>query len=302
MQFAPSPLRHSLELRFFVLASVLLASLFGAGCRGGPRSFLEELDEARATTADLRLQFSRATDASNRAVMADTDEASIAFAHEAEASSRRVESDRDALGVLLHQLNYPKELQALAEFSARWSAYEELDRQILALAVENTNLKAEGLAFGPAREAADAFRAALERLAVDAAPKDRCRVEGIVNRAVLAVREIQVLQPPHIAERNEEAMTRLESEMSSRRNAAHAALGELTPLVAPSSPSLAAAATALDRFDGVSAELVALSRRNTNVRSLDLALRARPPLTAACDEGLRHLQDALAKEGSKGTR
>jgi hypothetical protein len=280
---------------------MVLISLLSAGCHA-PRSFLEELDEARATAADLRVQFTQTTDASNRAVMADTDEASLAFANEARAAAQRVENDRAALAQLLHELNYPKELEALADFNEHWRAYEELDGEILALAVENTNLKAQQLAFGAGRAAADGFSSALETLESEVAPKDRCPVESIVAKAVLAVREIQVLEPPHIAEASDAAMTRLEGEMSSRRSVARAALGELGPFVKPNSPSLASATAALDRFDSIGAEVVKLSRRNTNVRSLDLALRTKPPLTAQCDQGLRHLQDVLAAEGSKATR
>ena len=55
-------------------------------------------------------------------------------------------------------------------------------------------------------------------------------------------------------------------------------------------------------FDKLSAELVALSRRNSNVRSLALALRRAPELVAACDGSLAILQEALAKEGFSGTR
>jgi hypothetical protein len=263
---------------------------------------LVALDEARETAADLRVQFTQATDASNRAVMADTDEASLAFAHEAEAAAHRVDNDQAALSALLHELNYPKELDALADFNEHLSAYQKVDREVLALAVENTNLKAQHLAFGPAHEAADTFRASLESLLGEVAPKERCRVDGVVKGAALAVREIQVLQPPHIAEANDDAMTRLENEMSSRRTTARAALRELSAAVKPNSPSLAAATAALDRFDSVSEQILKLSRRNTNVRSLDLALRAKPPLTAACDTSLRHLLDALATEGSKATR
>ena len=47
-------------------------------------SALEQLSEVRRLSADLLIQFTKATDAANRAVMADTDEASIAFASEAE--------------------------------------------------------------------------------------------------------------------------------------------------------------------------------------------------------------------------
>ena len=49
-------------------------------------------------------------------------------------------------------------------------------------------------------------------------------------------------------------------------------------------------------------ELVSLSRRNTNVRSLALSLGQRRTLTAACEESLQALQDALAKRGLSATR
>jgi hypothetical protein len=65
---------------------------------------------------------------------------------------------------------------------------------------------------------------------------------------------------------------------------------------------LDAAKAALNRFDQLSAELVALSRRNSNVRSLALSLRRTPALVAACDGSLAQLQDALAKDGFTGTR
>ncbi|HTQ06021.1 MAG TPA: hypothetical protein VMI54_19300 [Polyangiaceae bacterium] len=278
-----------------------LVVLCVVGCHAPP-NFLLELGEARETAADLRIQFNQADDASNRSVMADTDEASIAFAHEAQGATQRVENDRAALTRLLQDLNYRKELDALADFDKRWADYVALDRTVLELAVENTNLKAQKLAFGPEREAADAFRAALETVPKEAAAKDGCRVDEIVAGAVLAVREIQVMQPPHIAEPSDETMTRLEAEMSARRAAARAALGELAPFIKPGSPSLAAATAALDRFDDLGAQIVKLSRQNTNVRSLDLALRAKPPLTAQCDQSLHRLQDALLAEGSKATR
>jgi hypothetical protein len=282
-------------------AIVALSSWLGAACHA-PVSFLVELEEARETAADMRVQFSQATDASNRAVMADTDEASLAFAHEAEAATRRVVNDEAALSQLLKELKYPKELEALSNFDERWSAYAKLDREILALAVENTNLKAQKLAFGPGRQAADAFRAALEGLLAEVLPKDHCQAADSVDRAVLAVREVQVLWPPHIAEASDEAMTRLESDMNARKKLARAALGELSALVKPNSPSLAAANAALDRCESIGAQIVKLSRENTNVRSLDLALRVKPPLTAACDGSLRQLEDTLAAEGSKATR
>ena len=91
----------------------------------------------------------------------------------------------------------------LEEFGRRFAEYRALDRSILELAVENTNLKAQRLSFGPAQEAADAFREALEAVAPSQPAKGQWRVKALVATAVAAVREIQVLQAPHIAEADE---------------------------------------------------------------------------------------------------
>ena len=117
------------------------------------------------------------------------------------------------------------------------------------------------------------------------------------------VREIQVLQAPHIAEAGDEAMTRMEKRMTTSEAAARSALETLASLVQPASrPQLAAATAALDRFMGLNAEIIALSRRNSDVRSLALSLGQKRTLTAACDDSLRALQDALAKRGFTATR
>jgi hypothetical protein len=47
---------------------------------------------------------------------------------------------------------------------------------------------------------------------------------------------------------------------------------------------------------------MALSRRNTNVRSLALALNQKGKVTGACEDSLHALRDALAKRGFTGTR
>jgi hypothetical protein len=293
----------SRRLRVIAFLIALITLAVGSGCRGGPRSFLDELHDARRLTADLRVQFSKATDASNHAVMADTDEASIELARSAEQAIRAVETELAALAPLLKSLGYPKEIQALTQFQKQFEDYQKLDRTILELAVENTNLKAQRLSFGPARAAADDFRTSVQGIVLATPAKDRCRADDLANKAVLAVRELQVIQAPHIAERDDAAMTRMEQEMTGLQATARAALGELLELVPTNDRApLSAAGTALDRFDGVTAQLVALSRRNSNVRSLDLALRVKPPLTAACDDSLRALESALAQELSKPAR
>jgi hypothetical protein len=272
------------------------------GCQQ-PESILTRLDSARALAADLRVQFNKAADASNRAVMADTDEASISFAKESEKATQLVESDMTAFAPLLGTLGFSTEIRVFGDFKTQFAAYQALDRSILALAVENTNLKAQSLSFGPARQAADAFRDSVVSLAASFSAKDRCQVTDLSAQAVTAVREIQVLYAPHIAERDDAAMTKMEKEMAGLDSTARDALKKLDELAPPTArASLAAAHEALDKLKAISGQIVALSRRNTNVLSLDLSLRKKPALATACDERLSALQVALANEGSKATR
>ena len=266
-----------------------------------PSAAFTELAEARHLAADLRVQLSKASDSSNRAVMADTGEASVAFAREAEQTKGALNTDLAAIEPRLRSLGYAPELKSLQEFKDHFADYEKLDHTILEFAVENTNLKAQRLSFGPAQEASDAFRDSLDTLVTQAPSKNRCQMESLVAKAVVAVREIQVIHARHIAESDDAVMTRLEKDMAVRETTAREAVNALGKLVA-GQEQLATATTALDRFQSNSREIVKLSRRNSNVRSLELSLRQKPTVIAACDESLRNLQDALAKEMSTGTR
>jgi hypothetical protein len=276
------------------LGIMIMAAGLTARC-GDVNADLIQVSEARRLSADLRIEFSKAADAANRAVMADTDALSMADAHEAEVAKQAVQTDMDRLAPILQALKFTDETRLLEEFAARFAEYKALDRRILDLAVENTNLKAQRLSFGPAQAAADAFRDSLEAVVP---ARDPWRVKALVATAVSAVREIQVLQAPHIAEPEDASMTRLESLMAAAEAVARKAIDTLPALVEPASrPRLATAATTLDRFMDLNAQIIALSRRNTNVRSLALSLDQKRKLTRPCEETLRALQAALARHG-----
>ena len=263
---------------------------------------LERVSRARHLAADLHVQFTKAADSASKAVLADTDEASLSFARDAEQAKQAVRTDLDALRPLLQQLNLTDEIRLLNQFAASFDAYSELDRRILDLAVENTNLKAQRLSFGPAQEAADAFRDALQAV-VPADPRDSWQVKALIASAVQTVREIQVLQAPHIADADDEVMARMETRMQASEATARRAVEALAPLLQRGSrEQLTGATAALDRFMSVNAEITALSRRNTNVRSLALSLSEKPTLVAACEDSLAALRDLLATRGLTGRR
>lgn len=283
------------------IVSILTATAIG--CVNAPETALERLVESRRLAADLLVQLTKAADASNRAVMADTDDASVAFAREAEQATQTVEKDAATLTPILSGLGYSNETQLLQDFNGRFAEYRALDRNILELAVANTNLKAQRMSFGPAQQAADAFRDSLAAITPQNAAKDTWRVKALVATAIAALREIQVLQAPHIAEADEAEMTRMEKRMTADEASARTALTTLGTLTQPATRAqLTAAAAALERFMDLNAQIIELSRRNTNVRSLALALGQKRTLTAACEDSLRALQDALAKREFTATR
>ena len=273
------------------------------GCGGDLKTALERLMDARRLTADLRVQFARVVDSGNRAVMSEREGESAGFAREAEQATQAVQQDMGKLKPVLAELGYSTEARLLDEFQRQFADYRTLDTDILGLAVENTNLKAQRLSFGSAQQAADAFTTALDPVTRGGSAPTSWRAAALAATAIAAVREIQVLQAPHIAEADDAAMTQLEQRMSMSESAARDALRGLADLVPASRPRLAEATAALDTFMRVNAEIVRLSRRNSNVRSLALSLGQKRMLTARCDDTLRSLQDALEKrELSSGTR
>jgi hypothetical protein len=93
-------------------------------------------------------------------------------------------------------------------------------------------------------------------------------------------------------------MTRIEARMTASEAAARKTLASLAAVVsAPARPRLAEATAALDKFMAVHAQIIGLSRRNTNVRSLALSLSEKPAAARACTDRLRDLGDSLAKRG-----
>jgi hypothetical protein len=259
--------------------------------------------DARRLASNVRVQFSKAADASNRAVMAVTDETSRAAVREAEQAKQAIERDIEALKQILQTLAYSDDIRHLDAFKTCFVGYQALDADVLPLAVENTNIKAQRLSFGPAQEAANAFRQSLEAAAQRITSKSNCCVEAYVAKATAALLEVQVIQARHIAESDEAEMSRMEAQMAASEATARRAVDTLRGLLpSAAAPQLSAAAAALDRFTKINAELVTLSRRNSNVRSLALSLGRKRSVTAECDDILRALEDALAKHDFTATR
>jgi hypothetical protein len=272
------------------------------GCVGGDAA-LTQLMEARRLASELHVDFNKAAEASNRAVMSDADDTAQAAADEARTARGTIDRNLDALRQLLQSLGYRDDLDDLDAFALCYQDYRRADEEILPLAVENTNVKAQRLSFGPASDAADAFGSALDRAVQMAESRQRWPSEALAAQAMRELRHIQVLHAPHIAEADLAAMDRLEQQMASAEKAARQAVAQLqTTLPAAAAPSLADARRALDRFNTIHQQLIGLSRRNSDVHSLALSLGRKRDTAARCEAALQALEAALAKHGFTATR
>jgi hypothetical protein len=293
---------HHVSRRLIVyrpLAVGLVSTLAATACMNTP-PVLARLIEARHTAATLRSSFSKANEASSRAVLAPSDDQSQAAATEARTATAATAAAAQDLERLLQSLGYESELSMLAQFKVRFDEYRKLDEETLSLAVENTNVKAQHLAFGSGREAAASFAASLQQAAAQAPSAD---LDAAVALARADVLEIEVLQARHIAEADDATMTQIEGQQAALAKDARDQVARLRARIGSTAGAqLDAAATALTRFLDVNGEIVSLSRRNTNVRSLGLTLGHKRLLAGECEDALRTIDESLAGHGSQATR
>ena len=300
-----SSLRTSLVALIVLLILLIGAYLFGVSQSSrGILSALKEQDAKEHLVAAMLVNLQASSEAEKSAVMAETDEASQTYAAEAQQKAADVEEDRRKLSDLIAGKGPAEEEKLLSEFDTAWTAYQELDREILALAVENTNLKAVKLSMGPAADALTRFDAALQQIAAAAGSSpDGAEASRTAFQAVVAAHKIHTLQGPHIAESSDAEMDRIEGEMTLLDKQVTGALETLAKLPgADQQTELTQSQSAYQEFQKVQTQILELSRRNSNVRSLTLSLGKKRLATASCTEALTALQKLIRSEKSPATR
>jgi hypothetical protein len=273
--------------------------------------YQEEQDPAeqlafKASRVDLvsrmRLDLSTASEAEKSAVLAITDQDSQTFARQARAATAEAEQERRELGELLKKSGTQGERDLFDRFSELFTEVQRIDNELLDLAVKNTNIKAYNLAFGPAAAAVNDMNAALSRLIASTAGSAlEKRVMHLAYGAEVSVLRLQALIPPHIAEESDQKMDELEALMSGEDKQILKNLKELAAL--PKSrrnTDLAAAGSAYDRFSKIKTQILALSRENTNVRSLSISLNQKHKVMLLCQDTLNELQQAILEEPVAG--
>ncbi len=246
-------------------------------------------------TDRMDVAMAAASEAAKGAVLGTTDEDAQAAAGDARAAGAVVDRTRDELDRLLQRGGTESERRLLADFAQAFSDFRRVDEELLDLAVRNTNVKAYALAYGPASDALRLMDEALSRVAAEgaggAASSDATQ---LALRADVAALRIQVMLPPHIAEESDEVMDRMEAVMAGQDAEVQRNLEglEVVPQLADSA-DLRTVQSSWARFRELREQILVLSRENTNVRALAIALDRKRKTTLACRDALAALRKAL---------
>ena len=236
-----------------------------------------------------------ASEAEKSAVLATTDTESQAFADQARGATARLEREDGELAQLLKAGGTDAERSLHAEFTASFVELRRIDEEVLRLAVQNTNVKAYALAFGPAAVAVQQMNEALSRLAaLPVSARDHETAVLLAFGAETSALRIETLLPPHIAEESDGKMDALEALIATEDGKIRESLDKLAALPAlRDAPDLAVATARYAEFTSLKAQILALSRANTNVRSLSLSLNQKRKAMVVCQAELKSLEDAI---------
>ena len=277
-----------------ILAAVLLLALHFHNAQNSAEQFALKAKRV-ASVEQMRLALVSASEAEKSAVMAITDEESQTYADQARAAAGTVEQARQELAGLLETGGNGNEKDLLDQFSRAFDEFQRIDKDLLDLAVKNTNLKASGLAFGPAAAALKELDTALAHLV--AANGADARIIRLADDARIAALRIQVLLPPHIAEESDQKMDEMEALMAVEDRTVRKSLADLAAMPNLSgTPDLQTATSSYARFNETKAQILKLSRENTNVRSLTISLNQKRKVTLVCQDALAALRTAIEHE------
>jgi DNA repair ATPase RecN len=293
--FQPWPPR---ALRIAATVGIVVVAVVSLGACGRQPALLRQIEKLGLVN-NIQRRLLESVDAEKSAVLAVTDEESKEFAAQSKRSAEEIDRLKAHLAELINEDPRPDEREKLTAFDAKWTELKAIDGRLLELAVANTNLKATHLAARDGSTALDRFIASVDALTL--ASSDVTVVRSLAHAAT-AVARIQSLLFVHIPEASDVEMTTIEARIQELSGTVDTALREASPSIPPSAAGAAAeAAQAWAEYRRIAAEVIRLSRLNTNVISFDVSTHEKRTATGACLDALAELRAAI-QGGPNATR
>jgi len=292
---------------FSALVLLVLLSFIGIKYQNSNHdleNILQKTVKKNEILSKLRINLIKESDFEKAAVMADTDELSVALADKAIQIADIVDSERYELRHLIEQDNILNELSLLREFDTCWEQFRKIDKILLDFAVENTNVKASALSFTEGGKALRRFESNMTDLINNNTTiDDGGKTIKLACDAIMSVLKIQYLHAPHISASNDSNMDSIETQIVHADGIVKNSLDQLKNLVSDSNRVLLMeAASAYNEFMKITDEVLKLSRQNTNIKSFELSLGRKRKIAAECDEILGSLQEAVRSRTFDATR
>jgi hypothetical protein len=247
----------------------------------------------------LRASVFEASEAEMSAVMATTDKESRAFADRSRAAAAAAEHARDDLARILETRGARHERELLSEVSRRLTECRRIDDKLLNLAVRNTNLKAYVLTTGPAeavlRDVDRVLSNILKEGATSSSPEAK-QMMLLAAGAQSGAWRIQSLLMPHISEESDQKMDSLEVMIADEDRAVLSNLKGLETLLGSRSRDLERARSGYARFAELRAQILDLSRQNTNALSLIISLTQKRKAVQVCQDAITALEQEILQE------
>jgi hypothetical protein len=291
---------------WFIILVLVLAFIFVSlkhrGGEGG--SAYETAIREDEIVSAMRLSLMKAAEAEKSAVLAVTDEESREFADKARLASAEVEKDRKELAPLIEQDNSTPETSRIAEFDKCWRKFRKVDQLLLDLAVQNTNIRASDLAFTNGAEALRKLEAGLTRLIdLDSSEGGNSQIVRLSYQALVAGIKIHDQYAAHIEAETDEEMDWVEKDIKANEEILNNSLSALARLAKGKESDTVKDAIAADHeLEKVTKEIIALSRKNTNIKSIELSLGKKRLVTAQCEDVLGAIQEFIRSKGTRATR
>jgi hypothetical protein len=248
----------------------------------------------------MRQSLATASEAQNSAVMATGDQDSKTFAEEARSATATLESGRVELEELLKTHTSSQVTQQMTRVAQSLREFQQVDDQLLDLAVQNSNRKAFSLAFGPAMKLLKEMDQPLSRIVADEVElpsNDRLRAVRLAGEVRVGILRMQVLLLPHIAEASDQKMDEFEQELAAIDGKCQKDLAELKTLLPKSDQSTLETTTSrYAEFETLKSEIIKLSRQNTDLRAVAIALKEKRKAMLMCQDALLALEHAIRAE------
>ncbi|QDU61154.1 Methyl-accepting chemotaxis protein 4 [Planctomycetes bacterium Pan216] len=309
-------IKMGLLIGVLVLTSMMIAGVGIYGLDSVNKQLVrvvgDTLEKLRLST-EIRTRLLEQIRAGKNAILSEDDEQSRRYKKRAEAERETIDKTLADLELLLEADGEDQQRKYLAEFKASWDELKEQDREMLELAIQNSNLKATDLHQNESYETLKGFQEALsgvrrhvestqprpiEATQTTSGAKTPDRFEELAEAQVNILRW-HGLQAFHIDALTSRSMDELEGRMKLLQDRIEEELRIVSETFPEAKDESAKAREALTSFEETNSRIITHSRANSNELSAQMSMGPQEVLQKQAGEKIQDLTRSLRAELGK---